>query len=77
MGRTIEGETVLVLPVQGEVKVINEVGSQIWQLADGQRSIAEIAAQICQQYAVEPAQAETDTLQFVRLLVEKGILSLV
>jgi hypothetical protein len=38
-GRRLEHEAVVVLPDKGEVKVLNEVGAQIWALADGTRSV--------------------------------------
>ncbi len=77
VGRTVEGETVLVLPGKGEVKVLNELGSQIWTLADGTHTVAEIAVLLSESYAVDRLQAEADVLEFVALLEEKGVLSLV
>ncbi|MFQ5858926.1 MAG: PqqD family protein [Anaerolineae bacterium] len=76
IGQTIEGEAVLVLPEQGQVKVLNEVGARIWSLADGTQTVRDIVATICTEYAVEPAQAETDTLDFVAQLAERGIVAL-
>ncbi|HZY41899.1 MAG TPA: PqqD family protein [Anaerolineae bacterium] len=75
-GRQLENEAVLVLPDKGEVKVLNEVGAQIWQLADGRRTVREIAAAICADYAVSCPEVETDTLEFVAELVAKGIISI-
>jgi len=75
-GRVIENEAVLVLPDRGQVKVLNQVGASIWQLADGTRTVREIAAVICAEYAVEQAEAEADTLAFVAELEGKGIISL-
>jgi len=76
IGRTIDDEAVLVLPEQGQVKVLNEVGARIWDLADGSRTVRDIVAAICAEYEVEPAQAEADTLDFVAELVERGVVSL-
>jgi len=76
VGRIIEGEAVLVLPEQGQVKVLNEVGARIWALADGTRTLRQIAAALCDEYEVDQAQAETDVLDFVTQLVEQGIVSL-
>lgn len=75
-GRQLEGEAVLVLPEKGEVKVLNTVGARIWSLADGSRSVREIATAICAEYSISAAQAEADTLDFIQQLVAKGIVTI-
>jgi hypothetical protein len=74
-GRILEDEAVLVLPDKGQVKVLNQVGASIWTLADGARTVRDIAAAICAEYAVDQAEAESDTLAFVAELEAKGIVS--
>ena len=76
VGRIVEGEAVLVLPEQGQVKVLNEVGARIWALADGTRTLRQIAAALCDEYEVDQAQAEADTCAFAAGLEKKGIISL-
>jgi hypothetical protein len=73
-GRLLDREAVIVLPDRGEVKVLNEVGARIWALADGSRSVREIAADIARGYDVSPAQAETDTVMFLQELREKTLI---
>ena len=73
-GRLLEDEAVVVLPARGEVKVLNEVGAHIWSLADGSRSVREIAATISATYAVTTAEAEADTLAFLIELEHKGVI---
>jgi hypothetical protein len=75
-GRRLEHEAVVVLPDKGQVKVLNEVGAQIWALADGSRSVSEIAAAVCHEYDVPPAVAEADTLKFLAELQQKGLIVL-
>ncbi len=75
-GRRLEHEAVIVLPDRGEVKVLNEVGAQIWTLADGTRSVRDIAAALCVEYEVPPAEAEADTLTFLAELQQKGLITL-
>lgn len=77
VGQILNDEAVLLLPGRGEVKVLNAVGARIWSLADGTRTIAQIAAVIAAEYAVEPAQAEADTLAFVAELVRREMVTLV
>jgi hypothetical protein len=76
VGRVLDNEAVLVLPDRGQIKVLNQVGASIWTLADGRRTVREIAAAICAEYEVEPVEAEADTLAFVTELEGKGIVSL-
>jgi hypothetical protein len=75
VGRVVEDEAVLVLPERGEVKVLNEVGARIWELADGQRPVSEIASLICQEYEVELEVATSDTLEFLVDLESRGVIT--
>jgi hypothetical protein len=69
-------EAVLVLPSQGKVKVLNEVGARIWALVDGTRQVQQIVEIICSEYQVEPGQAQVDILEFLNELVEKKAIHL-
>ena len=73
IGRMVDNETVLVMPQQGQVKVLNEVGGAIWEMTDGKRTIAEIAERICTQFAVDLNTAQADTLKFFAELIDRGI----
>ena len=75
IGRIIDNEAVLVMPQQGKVKVLNEVGAAIWHLMDGQRNVQQIVKEICRQFDIDQAVAETDTLNFIAILVEREIIS--
>ncbi len=75
VGSIVEGEAVLVLPEQGQVRVLNEVGARIWALADGTRTVQDIVTAICTEYDVEPSQAEADALAFLTGLEAKGVIS--
>jgi len=77
VSRLIEGEAVIVLPEQGRTKVLNEVGSRIWALADGTRTLGSIVEIICQEYEVTPAQAQADVLAFAERLARDGVFVLV
>lgn len=74
IGRIVDEEAVLVLPEQGQVKVLNPVGARIWTMIDGVHSIREIAALIGQEYEVDLQQAEADTLQFIGDLEQRKVL---
>jgi len=74
VGRNVDNEAVLVLPQEGQVKVLNQVGARIWELLNGKRTVGEIAAILSQEYAVSQAIAENDTLEFLNDLWEKNML---
>jgi hypothetical protein len=75
IGRNLDHEAVLVLTDQAQIKVVNEVGAYIWFLVDGSRSIRAIASAVCQTYAIDQDQSETDTLEFIADLVNRGMLT--
>ena len=76
VGRTVDDEAVLIHPEQGKIRVLNSVGARLWELADGRRSVAELAAVIAGEYEVSLAQAESDALRFCTDLVGRGLLTL-
>lgn len=71
--RVLDGEAVLVHPLHGKVKVLNEVGAFIWQALDGRSSAARIAAAVCTRFDVDVRTAETDVLRFLESLRERDL----
>jgi hypothetical protein len=71
VSRIIEKEAVIILPAHGQVKVINEVGARLWEMADGTRTIADMVDILCEEYAVIREQAEEDALEFIQRMIEK------
>jgi hypothetical protein len=74
--RRLEHEAVVVLPDKGEVKVLNEVGAQIWALADGSRTVGDIIAALCDEFEAPPGVVEVDTLKFLAELQQKGLITI-
>jgi len=72
--RTIDGEAIIVLADAGEVQVLNQVGTRIWELADGTRTVQQIAEAIAAEYDVSMQQAQEDTAAFLQELVAMGAL---
>lgn len=75
-GRRLENEAVLVYPDKGDVIVINDVGAEIWSLADGRRTVRDIVAAVRAKYAMMPVEAEADALAFIADLQAKGVLTI-
>jgi hypothetical protein len=75
--RVLDGEMMIMSARDSTLFSLNELGTIIWQAADGTTSLEEIVAQkICPEYDVEPAEALKDAEAFVRELAEHGILVL-
>lgn len=75
-GRVIDGEAVLLLAETNEIQVLNPVGSRIFELANGQRSLAEIASALTDEYNVDFNEALADVDAFVQQLVDNRVLVL-
>ena len=77
--RNIGGEMIIV-PVEGHVGdldsiyTLNEVGAVIWDLLDGRTSLDQIAAAVCDQYAVTPEEARRDVNELVDSLAAAGLI---
>lgn len=66
----VDGQAVIVMADSGQVTVLNEVGTRIWQLSDGMRSLEEIIATIVDEYEVTPEVAWQDAEVFLGRLIE-------
>lgn len=74
--RVIDGEVVILTADGHEIHTLNEVGSAIWALADGTRTIKEIITQICERFEVSPEVAQADVFEFAEQLEAKKILQI-
>lgn len=77
--REIAGERILV-PIRKQaadmaaIYVLNETGARIWNLLDGQRSLADIGEILVQEYSVESDTVHTDIVEIVDQLRDLGML---
>jgi hypothetical protein len=75
--RELDGEMMIMSARDSTLFNLNELGTIIWQAADGATSLEDIVKhRICLEYDVEPAEALQDAEAFVRELAEHGILLL-
>jgi hypothetical protein len=73
--RVLDGEMMIMSGRNSMLFNLNDVGTLIWQAADGVTSLDDIVAQkVCAEFEVEPAQALPEAEAFVRELAEHGIL---
>jgi coenzyme PQQ biosynthesis protein PqqD len=69
----IEDETVLLISAEEKLVGLNPSAGRIWQLADGSRTVAEIARDIAQHFEGESPRILTDTLAFLGMLASRGL----
>jgi len=73
--RKVGGEMVILSAEDSSLFVLNEVGTTIWEAADGRTPIEAIAGAVCADYDVDHVTALADVAEFVRALAAAGIVS--
>ncbi len=74
--RVVDGEAVIVALKDAEINVANKVGTRIWDLVDGKRSLYDIAGVISDEFEISSEEALQDTIEFVEDLVKRKMLVL-
>ena len=74
MSRLVGDETVLLDLSSGIYFGLDGVGKRIWETIAEGRSLEETATIITAEFEVNEAQAQTDLIEFVENLVERGLL---
>jgi hypothetical protein len=70
------GDEFILVPIRRNVADLESVftlagtGVWVWELIDGHSTGRELCDRIVEEFAVEPEQAETDVLEFLRELLE-------
>ena len=73
--RALAGEMMIMSSADSTFFTLNEVATAIFQAADGHTPLHDIVRnQICEQFEVDPVQAQADAEQFVSELSGHGIL---
>lgn len=75
--RVIDGEAILISAEDSMLHSLDEVGTRIWEMADGAATVGSIIQTICAEFEVDEAQAETDVLEFVTNLASEKLRLLV
>jgi len=57
----------------GQYYSLEEVGSRIWELSDGTRTIAEIAQSLAGEFSQPPADIERDAVELVTDLAHENL----
>ncbi len=74
--QVMDGQAVVVLADTGRVNILNEVGTRIWELMDGTRTVRELAEVLASEFEVTREAALEDTRAFVQELVARNAVEL-
>ncbi len=72
--RVLDNEAMIVNPGGNKMSVLNSVGSRIWEMADGEIAIREIARAVHEEFNITYEQALTDAIEFLEELSGKGLI---
>ena len=75
MSRLVGDETVLLDLASGMYFGVEGVAKRIWELIAEGQNLGQAAAIIVSEFEVDNAQAEADVLEFVSVLIERGLLA--
>ena len=77
VSRTIDGELVIV-PLEAGVGdadalfTLNDTGAAVWELLDGERTLADVVDVVGRRFDVPRAEVEGDVLEFAADLIARG-----
>lgn len=74
--RIIDGEAVIMTLENNTLHALNDVGSRIWELSDGSKTLVEIIEAINSEYEVGYEESKADCISFIEELQDKGMLEL-
>lgn len=70
--RSVDGKAVVVVLDARKLHTLNPVGTRVFELCDGTRSVQAIAACIADEFEVDAGTAERDALAFLSELLAQG-----
>lgn len=73
--RAFDDEAVVIDPTTNVARMLNGVGTRIWELADGHHTIADIATILEVEYAVSALEALLNVTSFVEELVRRELVT--
>ena len=55
---------------------LDELGTEVWEMVDGRRTVREIVADFAAAHRLEPREAEVSVTHFLRMLGQRGLIGL-
>lgn len=72
----VENEGLLVHGQKGKVRIVNFVGDFIWNLIDGQKSVAEIIDQVKSEFNYQIDTIKSDVIHYLQELSDRSLIYL-
>ncbi|MBP6472915.1 MAG: PqqD family protein [Chloroflexi bacterium] len=70
----LDGDAVIVSPKTGKIRVLNQVGTFIWQMLVQDHNAAEIQTALVSKYAISPERAAHDLQAFITDLSQRNLI---
>ncbi len=74
--KVLNNEVFIVRQDTHKIHSINRSGSFIWQLFDGKHTLKQVIDTVCGQFDVSEETAQSDASEFVKDLLEQGLVEL-
>lgn len=71
----LDGRVCLYAPDQQQMVFLNETASDVWRLADGERTVDEIVAVLAASYGTDPEAIADDVRAAIARFDEAGVLA--
>ena len=72
--REIDGEAFIVSSKTGGVHLLNPVGTHIWSLLDGNKTLRDVAEAVTEEFDVSAWEAAYDVEEFMRKLADMDLI---
>lgn len=73
--RAIDDEALVVNPKDSLVYPLNAVGTRIWELLDGKKTVSEISSIIYEEFDGDEMTIRNDITDFVESLLKAGLIN--
>ena len=70
----MEGRALVITPQKSAVHELNDTATFVWKKIDGQTTARAIIVDLCEDFDVNPEEAQNDVLPLIREMKEKGLL---
>ncbi|MGE0494607.1 MAG: PqqD family peptide modification chaperone [Vulcanimicrobiota bacterium] len=70
----LDGEIVMMSVESGNYFGLDAIATDVWKLVDGQRSVAQIVDQLCQEYEVDGQECLDHVLELFERMHEQGVI---
>lgn len=72
----VENKGLLIHGQKGKVRTVNSVGDFIWNLMDGQKSVAQIIDQVKSEFTYQVDTIKSDVIHYLQELSDRSLIYL-